>query len=134
MRDQPRQNRACARSLNTIDRREEGGAAGVASAGSGSGLGPTLFLQGNQTATLAPSAGSTLTINTRLIGDGDVSALLRTQPNLRYACLILRHYLDQERGDLTLALGRYNGTRGETSYPERVLQAAARWRAIHEAG
>ena len=71
---------------------------------------------------------------TRLIGDGDVSALLRTQPNLRYACLILRHYLDQERGDLTLALGRYNGTRGETSYPERVLQAAARWRAIHEAG
>ena len=71
---------------------------------------------------------------TRLIGDGDVSALLRTQPNLRYACLILRHYLDQERWDLTLALGRYNGTRGETSYPERVLQAAARWRAIHEAG
>jgi soluble lytic murein transglycosylase-like protein len=71
---------------------------------------------------------------TRLIGDGDVSALLRTQPNLRYACLILRHYLDQERGDLTLALGRYNGTRGETSYPERVLQAAARWRATHEAG
>ena len=71
---------------------------------------------------------------TRLIGDGDVSALLRTQPNLRYACLILRHYLDQERGDLTLALGRYNGTRGGGAYPERVLQAAARWRAIHEAG
>ena len=69
---------------------------------------------------------------TRLIGDGNVSALLQTQPNLRYGCLILRHYLDQENGDLTLALGRYNGTRGQAHYPERVLQAAARWRTDHD--
>lgn len=69
---------------------------------------------------------------TRLIGDGNVSALLQTQPNLRYGCLILRHYLDQEGGDLTLALGRYNGTRGQWHYPERVLQAAARWRNEHD--
>jgi soluble lytic murein transglycosylase-like protein len=65
---------------------------------------------------------------TRLIGDGDASTLLSTQPNLRYACLILRHYLDLERGDLTLALGRYNGSRGLPHYPERVLQARAKWR------
>jgi len=65
---------------------------------------------------------------TRWIGDGDESALLNTQPNLRYACLILRHYLDIEQGDLSLALGRYNGTRGWAHYPERVLQARDRWR------
>jgi soluble lytic murein transglycosylase-like protein len=65
---------------------------------------------------------------TRLIGDGDASSLLSTQPNLRYASLILRHYLDLEKGDLTLALGRYNGSRGLPHYPERVLQARAKWR------
>jgi soluble lytic murein transglycosylase-like protein len=69
---------------------------------------------------------------TRLIGDGDPLALFRTQPNLRYGCVILRHYLDTERGELTLALGRYNGTRGLPHYPERVLQAAARWRQSHD--
>lgn len=69
---------------------------------------------------------------TRLIGDGDASALFRTQPNLRYGCVILRHYLDQEKGDLTLALGRYNGTRGQWSYPQRVLEAARRWRMSHD--
>jgi soluble lytic murein transglycosylase-like protein len=66
---------------------------------------------------------------TRLIGDGDPSTLWNTQANLRYACLILRHYLDLEQGNLALALGRYNGTRGLPHYPERVLQARARWRS-----
>ncbi len=65
---------------------------------------------------------------TRLIGDGDSSSLFNTQANLRYACLILRHYLDLEKGDLVLALGRYNGSRGWPHYPERVLQAREKWR------
>jgi soluble lytic murein transglycosylase-like protein len=69
---------------------------------------------------------------TRLIGNGDASALLRTQPNLRYGCVILRHYLDREGGDLMLALGRYNGTRGQWGYPQRVLAAASRWRVSHD--
>ena len=69
---------------------------------------------------------------TQWIGDGDALALLRTQPNLRYGCVILRHYLTQEKGDLTLALGRYNGTRGQWAYPDRVLEAAARWRLSHD--
>ena len=43
--------------------------------------------------------------------------------NLRYGCTILAHYLAVERGDLTRALARYNGSRGETWYPERVMQA-----------
>ncbi|SDM58855.1 Transglycosylase SLT domain-containing protein [Franzmannia pantelleriensis] len=43
--------------------------------------------------------------------------------NLRYGSTILAHYLAVERGDLTRALARYNGSRGETWYPERVMRA-----------
>ncbi|MDI9332014.1 MAG: lytic transglycosylase domain-containing protein [Alphaproteobacteria bacterium] len=68
----------------------------------------------------------------RHIGDGDVGALLRTQPNLRYGCLILRHYLDVERGNLAAALRRYNGTLGVSDYPNRVLAAAQFWRTSHD--
>jgi soluble lytic murein transglycosylase-like protein len=48
--------------------------------------------------------------------------------NLRYGCTILAHYLAVERGDLTRALARYNGSLGKTWYPERVMRAlASRW-------
>jgi len=43
--------------------------------------------------------------------------------NLRYGCTILAYYLRQEHGDLTRALARYNGSRGRTDYPERVMRA-----------
>jgi soluble lytic murein transglycosylase-like protein len=51
--------------------------------------------------------------------------------NLRYGCTILAHYLAVEDGDLTRALARYNGSRGETWYPERVMKAWRRhwWQA-----
>jgi soluble lytic murein transglycosylase-like protein len=63
----------------------------------------------------------------RLIGDGDASKLFQLQPNLRFGCVILRHYLDVERGDLMFALGRYNGTRGQAGYPTAVLAARRQW-------
>lgn len=63
----------------------------------------------------------------RLIGDGDASRLFHLQTNLRFGCVILRHYLDVERGDLFLALGRYNGSRGKAEYPNAVLANRARW-------
>ncbi len=63
----------------------------------------------------------------RLIGDGDVSKLFHMQTNLRFGCLILRHYLDREGGDLFMALGRYNGSRGKAEYPNSVLTAKRRW-------
>jgi len=63
----------------------------------------------------------------RLIGDGDVSRLFHMQTNLRFGCVILRHYLDREQGDLFLALGRYNGSRGRPEYPNAVLGAQRRW-------
>lgn len=40
--------------------------------------------------------------------------------NLRYGSTILSHYLDKEKGNLTRALARYNGSLGKTWYPERV--------------
>ncbi|MFJ5382627.1 lytic transglycosylase domain-containing protein [Cupriavidus sp. CER94] len=63
----------------------------------------------------------------RSIGDGDTRKLFHLQSNLRYGCTILRHYLDRENGDLFLALGRYNGSRGRPEYPNAVLGAWKRW-------
>ena len=64
---------------------------------------------------------------TRVIGDGDASRLFHMQTNLRFGCVILRHYLDRERGDLFLALGRYNGSRGRAEYPNAVRAAQRQW-------
>ncbi|MCX7274207.1 MAG: transglycosylase SLT domain-containing protein [Burkholderiales bacterium] len=61
------------------------------------------------------------------IGDGDASKLFDMRINLRYGCTILRHYLDTEGGNLFLALGRYNGSRGRPEYPDAVLRAMGRW-------
>lgn len=65
---------------------------------------------------------------TRQIGDGDASALFHLQTNLRFGCVILRHYLDMERGNLFMALGRYNGSRGRAEYPNMVTAAWRRWK------
>ncbi len=64
---------------------------------------------------------------TRLIGDGDPGTLFHLQTNLRFGCVILRHYLDTERGDTFMALGRYNGSRGQRPYPDAVLAARRAW-------
>jgi len=64
---------------------------------------------------------------TRSIGDGNASALFHMQTNLRFGCVILRHYLDIEKGDLYLALGRYNGSRGRPEYPNAVFAARRQW-------
>jgi len=54
--------------------------------------------------------------------------LFNERTNLRYGCTILRHYLDRERGNLSNALGRYNGSLGQRDYPNRVLKAwKERW-------
>jgi soluble lytic murein transglycosylase-like protein len=63
----------------------------------------------------------------RLIGDGQVNRLFHMQTNLRFGCVILRHYLDIEKGDLFMALGRYNGSRGRAEYPNLVFGARRQW-------
>lgn len=49
--------------------------------------------------------------------------LFHLRTNLRYGCTILRFYLDQEHGDLFRALGRYNGSLGQSAYPMSVVSA-----------
>ncbi|RBL11923.1 transglycosylase SLT domain-containing protein [Xanthomonas oryzae] len=56
--------------------------------------------------------------------------LFHLRTNLRYGCTILRHYLDTERGNLFLALGRYNGSRGQAAYPNLVLASWSQWRSM----
>ncbi len=46
--------------------------------------------------------------------------LFDSRKNIRYGCVILRHYLDIEKGDLYRALGRYNGSLGKPEYPRAV--------------
>ncbi|MDZ7937645.1 MAG: lytic transglycosylase domain-containing protein [Rhodoferax sp.] len=64
---------------------------------------------------------------TRVLGDGDAGKLFHMSTNLRFGCVILRHYLDTERGDMYMALGRYNGSRGKPQYPNAVAAARKRW-------
>jgi soluble lytic murein transglycosylase-like protein len=65
---------------------------------------------------------------TRLIANTDPSVLFHMQTNLRFGCVILRYYLlDRENGDLFMALGRYNGSRGQPQYPRAVLNAKRAW-------
>ena len=63
----------------------------------------------------------------RLIGDGNTGRLFHMQTNLRFGCVILRHYLDRERGDMHMALGRYNGSRGRPEYPDAVFASQRLW-------
>jgi soluble lytic murein transglycosylase-like protein len=64
---------------------------------------------------------------TRQIGDGDPVRLFHMQTNLRFGCVILRHYLQLEGGDMFMALGRYNGSRGKEQYPSLVFGARQAW-------
>ena len=58
----------------------------------------------------------------KLIGNRDQN-LFHLRTNLRFGCVILRHYLDVEKGDLYRALGRYNGSLGQPEYPTMVERA-----------
>lgn len=58
----------------------------------------------------------------KLIG-GSEHNLFHLRTNLRYGCVILKHYLDIENGDLFRALGRYNGSLGRAEYPNLVVRA-----------
>ena len=60
-----------------------------------------------------------------VIGSGGDHNLFHMRTNLRFGCVILRHYIDLEKGDLYRALGRYNGSLGKPQYPNIVLAA---WR------
>jgi len=52
--------------------------------------------------------------------------LFSLRNNLRYGCVILKYYLDAEKGNLHRALARYNGSLGRSDYPDLVIGA---WRS-----
>jgi soluble lytic murein transglycosylase-like protein len=62
----------------------------------------------------------------KVIGGNDDN-LFHLRTNLRFGCVILRHYVDIEKGDLFRALGRYNGSLGRPEYPNMVLGAWKQW-------
>jgi soluble lytic murein transglycosylase-like protein len=49
--------------------------------------------------------------------------LFDIETNLRLGCTILRYYLDKEKGNLSRALARYNGSLGSFKYPNLVFNA-----------
>ena len=55
--------------------------------------------------------------------------LVRIPQNIRMGCTILKYYLDQEKGNYTRALARYNGSLGRRTYSDQVLtRLSSRWR------
>ena len=52
--------------------------------------------------------------------------LFKIRTNLRMGSTILRFYLDKEKGNLTRALARYNGSLGKFKYPKKVITALNR--------
>jgi soluble lytic murein transglycosylase-like protein len=55
---------------------------------------------------------------------GVQNQLVKTAPNIRMGCEILRYYLKVENHNWTRALARYNGSVGRNAYPALVMQ---RW-------
>jgi soluble lytic murein transglycosylase-like protein len=62
---------------------------------------------------------------TRVIGDGDPGKLFHMQTNLRFGCVILRHYIDREQGDLFMALGPLQRQPGQAALPQCGVCGAA---------
>jgi len=63
-----------------------------------------------------------------LIGqDGD--SLFDVHTNLRYGCIILKHYLETENYDVARGLARYNGSLGDSTYANLVMN---RWQAKYK--
>jgi len=56
------------------------------------------------------------------LGYKDKNELFRIETNTLLGCLILKYYLDMERGDLVKGLARYNGSVGRRGYSDRVIE------------
>ena len=62
------------------------------------------------------------------LGYDDQNVLFDIRHNILIGCHILKHYLDMENGDLIRGLARYNGSRGQRWYGDRVLdRLRTRW-------
>jgi soluble lytic murein transglycosylase-like protein len=56
------------------------------------------------------------------LGYKDKNDLFKIDVNVLLGCMILKYYLDMERGDLIKGLARYNGSRGRRVYSDKVIE------------
>jgi soluble lytic murein transglycosylase-like protein len=56
------------------------------------------------------------------LGYKDKNELFKVDVNILLGCLILKYYLDMERGDLVKGLARYNGSVGRRVYADKVIE------------
>jgi soluble lytic murein transglycosylase-like protein len=49
------------------------------------------------------------------------------RPTCAFGCVILRHYLDREKGDLFMALGATTAAAASAEYPNLVFGARRQW-------
>ena len=56
------------------------------------------------------------------LGYKDKNELFKIDTNTLLGCLILKYYLDMERGDYIKGLARYNGSVGRRGYSDRVIE------------
>jgi soluble lytic murein transglycosylase-like protein len=75
------------------------------------------------------------------IGNGDVSTLMHLQTNLRFGCVLLRHYLDGSKGNVHTAVTKYvennlglaPGNPQVAAVVNNAFAAQARWAYIDQA-
>jgi soluble lytic murein transglycosylase-like protein len=60
--------------------------------------------------------------------------LTRIPQNIRMGCAILRFYLRKERGSVTRALARYNGSVGRRTYSDLVMNQWTRYNGADDLG
>lgn len=53
--------------------------------------------------------------------------LFDIQTNIRMGCTILKFYMIKEKGNVTRALARYNGSVGSVRYPNKVFKARRKY-------
>jgi soluble lytic murein transglycosylase-like protein len=102
-------------------------------------LGTIEALSGFQQNAVTPNGAlGLMAINPRWsakIGDGDVSKLMQMQGNMRFGCVLLRHFLDASSGDQSAALARYVESNFDLAAGNpQVAALVNRTRAIRESG
>lgn len=62
------------------------------------------------------------------VGYSEKNMLFDIEFNILMGCVILRHYINIEKGDVIQGLARYNGSTGKRWYPDRVInRLSSKW-------
>ncbi|WP_093442925.1 lytic transglycosylase domain-containing protein [Variovorax sp. 770b2] len=108
-------------------------------------LGSTEALSGFRKYAVAPNgAMGYMAVNpawVSKIGNGDVSTLMHLQTNFRFGCVLLRHYLDESKGNVYTAVTKYvennlglaPGNPQVAAVVNNTFAAQARWAYVEQA-